>query len=158
MSSTLPDWLATQPKPKAVTGRVHRLGGDDAAPADPTKPEVTPFVAGDAKGDLITAKGGNEMPKGIYPRKSRAGEEAPGAQPTSAAAAPEKKRRARKVAAPKAIRRLPDRKPRVPRSEERFWISDGGSVKVNLPGCQGTLTAAEATSLVAFYGRQKARA
>jgi hypothetical protein len=51
---------------------------------DNTQPGTIPFIAGDAKGDLKTARG--SMPKGIYDRsKGKA------AQPANDAAPPPKK-------------------------------------------------------------------
>jgi hypothetical protein len=65
-------WWDEQPKPKPHGGRVVKhLHDDEEEATDPTKPQVIPFVAGDAKGNLITAKG-EAMPKGQYVRKPKA--------------------------------------------------------------------------------------
>lgn len=96
---SLADSLAgkAKPAPKIAPTRVHRLGDESpappphlpktttvhlinereprevpSAPADAVVPAITPFVAGDAKGDLIVPRGDINMPRGVYDRKKKA--------------------------------------------------------------------------------------
>jgi hypothetical protein len=74
--------------PTKARGRVHRLDDEPEEPAEVcekgrAKPEILPFVAVGAKGELLTTKG-EAMPKGVYDRsksKPRTDESANDAAP-----------------------------------------------------------------------------
>jgi len=135
-------WIGLPPKSKPA-GRVVRPLADDDEPvaADPTKPEIRPFLAGDAKGDLQVTKEGYKMPRGVYERKPRGEAAEPGT---------EKKARKRKVP-----RRA---KPLAKSNGPRFWLGEDGSVQLELPKCKGELTSSEAKALVEFIRGRKGRA
>jgi hypothetical protein len=53
--SANPDWLATKPKKKPEALRVVRICTDDEeAPADVTRPQLLPFLAGSSTGLVLT--------------------------------------------------------------------------------------------------------
>jgi hypothetical protein len=89
--------LLTLPIPPTTKaqGRVHRIRDDDEAPQQTcanghTLPDTIPFIAADATGQLITAKG-SAMPKGVYDRTKK--------DESANDAAPPQKRTYRKKAA-----------------------------------------------------------
>jgi hypothetical protein len=104
-----------------------------------TEPIITPFLAPDAKGDLVHSKGASKMPKGIYKRKKKnATPQGEGAGQSAEQSAP-RKRKARKARAP----------------ANRFGVFEDGSILVNTGSCKGTLTADEFAGLLAFGERLK---
>lgn len=142
MSSTLQDLLGRPPTIKPP-GRVHRLGDDDERPSEPTKPEVTPFIAATATGDLITAKGEPTMPRG---RKAKTIT----TNPAVTDEAP-KKRRGRKPG-PKAGRK---RKDGAPVGAAQFVIDDRGGMEIRDGQQSIELERADVQRLMLFLDRTK---
>lgn len=143
-------------RPKMVAqGRVVRnLSDDDDDPPDnPTEPQIPPFVAPDATGDLRVTrlpKREPKMPKGIYERKPRlAAEESP------SAAVKEPKKRGRKARAVVVVPQAAAAKANG--STARFDVSldlRAGAVTINAAAGSLTLAPDELLALFAFLGRR----
>lgn len=142
------------PPATKAQGRVHRLE-DDAEPREHDekgnpKPQITPFLARDAKGDLITAKGSAAMPKGIYKRKAKTDA---GAEPTANDGARKPQKRTQKRRAGRAV--VPA--PAPSQQQNRFDVSldlRAGAVTINAQGGSLTLAPHEVLALFAFLGRR----
>lgn len=151
---TLGDALAGA-KPEIATrgpSRVHRIA-DDPEPEEPRDergqpvPAITPFIAGGARGELLTAKGDKTMPKGIYKRKPRAAVEAEAAAAPSAEK-PASRKRAKKT--DEEGRRPP------PGAVASFVVDDAGRVSiVPAAGARIDLSIPDTKRLAAFLERTK---
>jgi hypothetical protein len=146
---------------RTVRGREVRLLSARDEPEDPQPtdqaghvvPDITPFVAADAKGDLVTSQGAT-MPRGVYDRstsKKRKGK-AEAAAPAGAEQALEKK--PRQARAPRTAPAANAGKPRRPQEPgERFAVWSDGSVEIDAPGCKGRLSAESVASLYDYVTR-----
>jgi hypothetical protein len=141
------------PKPITARGRIERRLTDDEDDPPDNKPDIVPYLAGSATGDVIAndaAKTGRRrMPKGVYDRSKRAaaatGLEAPPA-PRKPGPKPRAAIAAAKVAAPS-----------VKSVQGRFDVSldlRQGAVTINAASGSLTLQPDEVAALFAFLGRR----
>jgi hypothetical protein len=136
--------------PKA--SQVHRIARpeDHEPPAEPTRAAITPFVAGDAKGDLTIPRGEIAMPKGQYPRKPRAAKETiPGAPEQATSRAPRKKREPK--AKPGRLRKSDHQ----PVGAASFVIDDRGGMEIRDGQQSVRLERADVGRLTLFLERTK---
>jgi hypothetical protein len=131
--------------------------GDEPEDPQPTDlnghvvPAIVPFIAADAKGDLITAKGGETMPRGVYDRtkaKKRTAGDAAAAPPTDKPVRKPRKAAAKKRA--RAANAVPATQRRAQDAGERFAVWSDGSVEIDAPGCKGHLSAESVATLYAY--------
>lgn len=139
------DWLGEIPKfSERPQGRVVRLltdGDEEEAPSRPdtgrVEPEIIPFLRVTEKGEVLTTKGDQAMPRGVYERKKKTGgERSPPRRPPPS----------RKRASPRRLKGKPVT------IGARFGVFDDGSVQINTATCSGTLSSEDAAALVAFIG------
>lgn len=152
------DFTPRAPTTPAMQGRrVSLMGGeplDDETPKDRNghpEPHITPFMVACAKGDIITTKGGETMPKGQYQRKKKA-ETIEAASPAAGEPGTDapKARGRRKGAGVK-----PQAQPQA--TSWRFALGDDGSVQINTDECVGRLSAKDAASLGAFMAARRGK-
>lgn len=141
-------WDPLGPRPKIMAaGRVVRnlTDDDEDGEEDGTRPEVHPFVAADANGDLIVSRR-KKMPKGVYDRKPKT---------ETAAEAPAKpKKRGRK---PRTALVVPKVAGAAPNGSGRFDVAldlRAGAVTINAMAGSLTLAPDEVLALFAFLGRR----
>jgi hypothetical protein len=148
--------MLSAPPVVAPRRRVSPMGplDDDSPRRDSTKPEITPFVAGGALGELITAKGEPTMPKGVYPRtKNGEGSSAP-EQPS--ADAPKKRGRKPGKKAKAAARPAPGRRrDGLPIGSASFVIDDRGGMEIRDGQQSIQLEASDVERLTVFLERTK---
>jgi hypothetical protein len=146
---------------KAVNLLSSRDEPDDAQDTDTSGhvvPDIIPFVAADAKGEVHTAKGAS-MPRGVYDRtKSK---KRKGAEAAAPAGGEEKPRKAHGKSRARAAAGAKPRRPREatpPAGEERFAVWSDGTVDIDAPECKGRLNAATVASLYEYVKRLRGEA
>lgn len=124
--------------PANAQRRVHRMEDDPEEDVpNPTRPHIVPFVAGDGKGDLVTAK------ESLMPRRRKDAGEAPA--PTKA-----KRKYTR--------RKLPGAAPRKVAGAARFYKNEHGGLEIRDGQQVIQLEPADVKSLVAFLTGKDVRA
>jgi hypothetical protein len=145
---------------KAVNLLSSRDEPEDAQETDQSGhvvPDIIPFVAADAKGEVHTAKGAS-MPRGVYDRtKSK---KRKGAEAAAPAGGEEKPRKAHGKSRARAAAAKP-RRPREatpPAGEERFAVWSDGTVDIEAPECKGRLSAESVARLYDYVKRLRGEA
>jgi hypothetical protein len=137
----------------APARRVRNLTDDEPDNDEPTQPDIPPFVAPDAKGDLRVTKLPKReprMPKGIYDRSKPRAPKDDAANDAAKPATKARKPRALAVVAKVA-------KAIVAPAGARFDVSvdlRGGAVTINAQAGSLTLAPDEVLALFAFLGRR----
>jgi hypothetical protein len=147
--------MLSAPAVVAPRRRVSPMGPlDDSPRSDPTKPEITPFLAAGARGELITPKGEPTMPKGVYPRKNKGEEGSAPGQP--AADAPKRRGRKPGKQAKRAARPAPGRRrDGLPIGAASFVIDDRGGMEIRDGQQSIQLELADVQRLTEFLERTK---
>jgi hypothetical protein len=141
-----------RPSPDPIlAARAHRIAQpeDHEPPAEQPRPSITPFVAGDAKGDLTCPRGEIPMPRGQYQRKPRAPKDATTDKPVEGASRAPRKTRAIKA---KPGRR---RKDGEPIGAASFVIDDRGGMEIRDGQQSVRLERADVGRLTQFLERTK---
>lgn len=117
-------------------------------------PDITPFVVADANGDVVTAKGGLPMPRGVYDR-SKATKRTKKDDATAEAAPAARKPRRKKRASTARRAAAPPRRPRQTReaSDTRFGAYSDGTVVIDAPKCKGELDGEQVELLYQYVRR-----
>lgn len=163
--------------PRAPAARVHRVEDDDEVPLAPT-PVPDPAAAPPPEVPQDNAQGEPAMPRGHYDRSKAKKRGSADSTPTPATPSVDDLKAARKKGRKKAKKAKVAKKRSAtptqrlmhgggsmpirlgalaPVSGPRFGVFDDGSVQIETEECRGKLNAGDASDLVAFIERLKAK-